>query len=546
MNLLKKLLFIHIFSLWITCQAASINQTNFYPLLPQETVLKNLEQHIPFNPQGTNLVGYLYIGDHETMISESTWLYVKQGLEYYKKNKPIFIILELDTPGGEIFAAQKISDALKAMDIQENIPIVAYINNWAISAGAMLAYSSRFIVTTKDGSIGAAEPVYPDGMGKMESASEKINSAIRADFGNRASYFGRNSLLAEAMVDKDLILVLRKGKIIRLENENQIKLTGADADIVISSKGKLLTLTAEQMINYGVADLLLSPTKLTTITQEEEKLGKWPGDKMLLFHAPFFERIPHVIVDAYKMDWKTKLFVFLASPIVSSLLMMGLIIGGYLEFSQPGLSFPGFIAVTCLFLMILSHFSLELAGWLELIILLTGLTLIIVELFLVPTFGLLGVFGVILFIIGLFGMLLPNIDSVQIEPDTKTINAAGEYFLRRLAWLSGTFILSLILIGLLAKHVLPRFSGMNSLILSGNEQDASKGFTAGLDRSKMPLPGTIAIVYATLRPAGKIVIDQKIYDALSDFDFIPEGEKVIVTRVEEGGVFVERIKVEGE
>lgn len=128
--------------------------------LSPQTVEKKLEKYIHFNPQGPNSIGYLYIGDHETAISESTWLYVKQGLEFYKKQRPIFIILVLNTPGGEVFAAQKISDALKEMDTQFNIPVVAFINNWAISAGAMLAYSCRFIAAVKDASMGAAEPVY--------------------------------------------------------------------------------------------------------------------------------------------------------------------------------------------------------------------------------------------------------------------------------------------------------------------------------------------------------------------------------------------------
>ena len=112
--------------------------------IPPKTVEKKLQDYIHFNPDGPNSIGYFYVGDHETAISESTWLYLKQGLEYYKKHPPIFIILELDTPGGEVFAAQKISDAFKEMDTQFNIPIVTFINNWAISAGAMLAYSHSF------------------------------------------------------------------------------------------------------------------------------------------------------------------------------------------------------------------------------------------------------------------------------------------------------------------------------------------------------------------------------------------------------------------
>ncbi len=140
--------------------------------------------------------------------------------------------------------------------------------------------------------MGAAEPVLMGESGKMESASEKINSALRSDFASRAGFFNRNPLIAEAMVDKDLILVMRHGKIIKVDNDNQIRTTGPDPDIVVSPKGKLLTLSAELMLEYGVADLILQPLQLPPITKEEKAAGEWPANKMLLFHAPFFLPFP--------------------------------------------------------------------------------------------------------------------------------------------------------------------------------------------------------------------------------------------------------------
>ena len=93
------------------------------------TVERNLNQAIHYHPTAPNRVGYLYVGNHETAISQSTWLYIKQALIEYQKNRPIFIILELDTPGGEAFEAQKIVDSLREVDRQFNISIFAYINN---------------------------------------------------------------------------------------------------------------------------------------------------------------------------------------------------------------------------------------------------------------------------------------------------------------------------------------------------------------------------------------------------------------------------------
>ena len=133
----------------------------------------SFKEHIIIHTTGENTIGRIVVGDHSKEINQSTWLYVKKALDYYKKNKPLFVILELNTPGGEVFAAQNISDGLKELDTQFDIPVVAYIDNWAISAGAMLAYSCRYILVAKDGSMGAAEPVFNDGDGSLTTASEK-------------------------------------------------------------------------------------------------------------------------------------------------------------------------------------------------------------------------------------------------------------------------------------------------------------------------------------------------------------------------------------
>lgn len=530
-----KIFFTHFLILFIFFLGAGEETEN---RTTQTVEKKSWTESIHFDPKGQNTVGYLYIGGHEQEINESTWLYIKQGLAYYKKHPPIFIILELNTPGGEVFAAQKIADALKEIDIQSSIPVVSFINNWAISAGAMLAYSTRVITTVKDASMGAAEPVYAGESGKMESAPEKVNSALRSDFASRAGFFDRSELLAEAMVDKDMILVKREGKIIQLKEESQIRLSGLDPDIIISSKGKLLTLSGPQMIDEGIADLLLPPEKIPEITAEEKQAGKWPGEKMLLFHAPFFSTIPEVRVEAYQMDWKTQFFVLLATPLVSSLLFTCLIIGAYMEFSNPGLTLPGSIAITSLFLIIISTFSLQIAGWLEVIMLLSGLVFILTELFVLPTFGLLAVVGGILFFAGLFAMLLPGLNTAAFEWNTETWNAAGYYLLNRLMWLCGSFVLSLVIIASLARFFLPKSCACSRFVLSGGEQDASKGFIAGDNPLCLPQKGATGEVFSGLRPSGKIIVKNCIYDAISTGDYLDAGEPIIVERLEGSVIFV--------
>lgn len=529
---------------WQTAFAAdtSTSAATLFPQAPMsagpisaQQLEEELTKYIHYNPSGPNVIGHIAIEDHSEAITQATWLYVKKALDRYKAINPAFVILELNTPGGEVFAAQKISDALKELDTQYNIPVIAYINNWAISAGAMLAYSCRFIIVAKDGSMGAAEPVVQGIEGGMETASEKINSALRADFANRARFFGRNPLIAEAMVDKSMILVLRQGKIIKLDNENQIRTEGENPDTVISPKGKLLTLDAEQMMALGVADLMLPPTKTPTLTAEERRTGKWPAIKNPLFHQPFFRDIPDATIDSFQMDWKMRFFSLLASPAVSSLLMLGLMLGFYLEVTTPGFGLPGTIAATCLFLIILSSFSLEIANWLEVILLFTGLAVIVVELFVLPTFGLLGFIGIIFFFMGLFGMMLPGIGSIDFEYDTQTFNAAGTLFLERLAWFCGTLLVAVAMMAMLGRFVTPRLGNFSRLVLKGNEQ---VGYTSVQNISQLPKPGSIGVAATTLRPSGKVIIQDTQYDAMSQGSFIEKGSEVIVSGIDSGTLLV--------
>lgn len=533
LGLVKELLSLNAFQL-LYPNTSKIEQVQAAPVKDFD---RSLAEHIKFNPQGSNKIGYLRIVGHNDQISQATWIYIKKALEYYKESKPAFIILELDTPGGEVFAAQKISDALKAMDTQEGIPVVTFINNWAISAGAMLAYSTRYITSVKDGSMGAAEPVIAGEGGKMESASEKINSALRADFANRAAFFDRNPSIAEAMVDKDVILVYRNGKVVKLDSEEAIRRTGPNPDEIISAKGKLLTLNASQMVKYGVADLMLTPEKISVISDQELAQGTWPADKMLLFQYPFFKNIPDATIDMYIMDWKTQFLALISSPMVSSLLFLGMMLGFYIEFNTPGFGLPGTVALTCLLLIIIASFALEIGNILELILLLIGVGMLLAELFVLPGFGLMGILGIIFFIAGVVSLMLPNLGSFEYEFETGTVNLQGEFILQRLAWIAGTFVLGIIIMGILGKYFLPSFTGYSRLVLRGGEQE---GYYAGDAPEKLPKPGERGVVTAALRPAGKIEVNGLYYDAMTLGDFIKEKTPIIIKNVSGNIIYVDK------
>jgi len=476
-------------------------------------------------------LGKISLKDRKEAISEATWIYVNRALDEYKKEKPAAIILELNSPGGEVFAAEQISDALKEMDTQYGIPIICYIDNWAISAGALLAYSSRYIVCAKDASMGAAEPIQVGVEGKPETASEKVNSALRTDFANHAKFFGRNPYIAEAMVDKDIILVKRDDKIIKVDKEEP-------SDIVISPKGKLLTLDADQLIEYGVAQMQIMPESLPALTLQEEETGVYPLSKSALRQIPHFAQQEGLQIHEYQMNWQTQFLAFLASPAVSSLLFMILLVSIYMEISSPGFGLPGAVGLISLFLVLLSSFALEAITILEPLLLVFGLLLVGLEIFFFPTLGILGVIGAIFVIMGLAGMLLPGIGSVSYEGES--LNAAGNYVLTRLTWLSGAFLVALAVILVLSRYMWPKLGLAKVLVLS-DDMRSKAAIEGNIPPEDLPKIGTEAVVTSALRPAGKVMVGTTEYDALSIGSFILEGAKVRIVRIEGAKVVVEEV-----
>ncbi len=495
----------------------------------------SLAQHVHFESDKPAVVGMIKLTDRKEAISESTWIYINLAMAEYKKTKPAAIILELNSPGGEVFAAERISDALKEMDVQYGIPVICYIDNWAMSAGALLAYSSRYIVVAKDASMGAAEPITMGEAGEMQSASEKINSALRTDFANHANFFGRNPNIAEAMVDKDIILVAREGKVIKLAAESDIQ----KDDIVISPKGKLLTLNSDELMQYHVADMRFQPMSLEPLTAKEEEKGEYPLTKTALIQIPYFQKVPHIKVHEFKLSWQAKFLAFLASPAVSSVLFMVMLVAFYMEFSSGGFGVAGAVALISLFLVALSSFALEAITILEPLLLVFGLILVCLEIFFFPTLGILGVIGVVFIIMGLAGMMLPGIESVSYQGDQ--LNAAGEYVLSRLAWLSGAFLVAIFVMAILSRYMWPKLGLSKALVLSEDMRSkaAVEGNLAPSPLSALPDVGVQAVVSSALRPAGKVCVQEVEYDALSTGSFIPEGTSVTIVRIEGAKVVVE-------
>ncbi|MBM3198793.1 MAG: hypothetical protein FJZ58_06025, partial [Chlamydiae bacterium] len=436
--------------------------------------------------------GYLALPKDQP-IDNTTYLYVKYALASFIEEGVHFVLLDLDTPGGEVFSALRIVEELRKIDVEHNIPVIALVDNWAISAGALLAYACRWIGVTEQASMGAAEPVIVSSGGDMETASEKMVSALRVEFAKTAKIYGRNPYIAEAMVDRDVLLVQRGEEILSIPSEAFME----KRDILIKAKGKLLTLDAEQLQKFGVADFLAGTGGVEPLT----------GEKILM-QEPF---IKAPLQWFSYTNWKISFFSFLSHPFVSSLLIMGFVLGLYSTLQSQTLSLFSLVGCICLGFILLSTFSTQLVGVLELVILFLGLGFLAVDLVFLG-FGLLGGIGLLMAVGGVFALLLPSMQDVSFSLDFTDMGVWAFEWFHRLTLFMGSLVLAFIGVLFLSRWAGKRKLIARRLILA----DTSPG---SMEVEELPPVGSAGEAISDLRPQGKVQVGGKRYQARTEGEF---------------------------
>ena len=157
----------------------------------------------------------VYVIDIRNEIGSGLGTYISDGIQTAEEAGADAIVFDVDTPGGRVDSAINIIRSIQ--DTQ--IPTIAFVNRQAISAGAMISIACNQIVMTSGGTIGDSAPVNIQGQEVGEKAISYIQGTIRAT----AERENRNPDIAEAMVDKELVLVkLTDGRIIKLLPEEYV------------------------------------------------------------------------------------------------------------------------------------------------------------------------------------------------------------------------------------------------------------------------------------------------------------------------------------
>jgi membrane-bound serine protease (ClpP class) len=280
--------------------------------------------------------------------------FIERSLREAEAAGAVAVILDIDTPGGRIDAAERIVDAVN----DATVPVYAYVNRRAFSAGAMIALSSREIHMRPGAVLGAATPVGGTG----EKAPEKIVSAMRSSMRALAEAHGLDPRVAEAMVDEDI----------------------AVPDV--TEAGKLLTLTTTEAVQLGYARAVDDWDTLM------RSIGA-PG-------APVHEM---------EVNWAERLVRFLTHPVVAPLLLSLGFLGVIIELRAPGLGLPGAVGVLALALFFGSHLLIGLAGIEAVLLFAAGVVLIGIEVFVVPGVGVVGFLGAGSLLAGLYMSLIGSL-----------------------------------------------------------------------------------------------------------------------------------------
>lgn len=402
---------------------------------------------------------------------------LSMGVEEAVEKNADYILIRIDTYGGAV----DVADSMRRVLMKAPITTIAFIDNQAVSAGALISLACDSIYMSSGATFGAASVVNQNG----EVMPEKYQAFMRAMMRSTAESQNRNPLIAEAMVGSDTTL-------------------------------------------GGIVD----SSKVLSFTREEAILNNYCEGRAESINdvAQIISRNSLYSFEHQRITTLDKIISIFLTPVIQGILIM-LIIGGiYFEFQSPGIGFPIAVSVVAALLYFSPLYLEGLAEYWEILVFIAGLILIGLEIFLTPGIGIFGILGGVLFITALtFAMIDNRIlyfnDKISILPIIKPLSIV----------LLSAFLSSMIAIFTAGKVF--KKNSIFKLALS-NELKESDGFV-GVDTQFGEIIGKEAIVISDLRPSGKIEVNGKWFEASIENGYAKKGTKVKITRSESGRLYCE-------
>jgi membrane-bound serine protease (ClpP class) len=279
--------------------------------------------------------------------------FIRESIARAKNNGARALIIQLDTPGGLLTSTRTI---VKEM-LGAQVPVMVWIGPsgaGAGSAGVFITLAAHVAAMAPGTNIGAAHPVEGSGQEVKGVMGEKIEN-FTASF-------------SESIAQK----------------------RGRNAEWAIQAVRKSVAITESDALKKNVIDIVAKDV--------QDLLKQADGRKVDLDGKMQVLALKDAKVTRHEMSSKQKVLNILADPNIAYLLMMAGLLGLYMEFSHPGVIFPGVIGAICL-LLALASFQLLPLNYTGLSLIALGVGLLVAEMF-VPSFGFLGIGGIIALAIG--------------------------------------------------------------------------------------------------------------------------------------------------
>ena len=424
------------------------------------------------------------------------------------------IIVKIDSPGGIIDDSLELAHELRKISWART---VAYVPKQALSGAAIISLGCDEILLHSDAHFGDAGPISFDvELWSFRHADEKIRSHLARHVRDLASAKGRPPSVAEAMVDKDLEVFqvrhrtsgitafLSAHELESPENRDQWETLGT---VLEARKGRFLEVNGERAVELRLAQAVVADQSAVL-----ERFGI-QGPPMVLSWTSSDSNNERLFQVA----------MFLNIPLIAGLLIIVGIIGILVELTMPGTAVGGIVGAICFALFFWSHYMEGTSGWLEVILFLLGAICLLLEIFVLPGFGVCGFAGIAMIAI-----------SLLLAGQNFVIPSNGEELSQFMQWLlvlacSATVVAITTVIGSRYVRAVPIF---NRLVLPmPAESSGEKAVLAGKPSLQGIGIGARGTAQTLLRPGGKVRFGDLTLDVISDGAFVEKGEVVVVTEV---------------
>lgn len=437
--------------------------------------------------------------------------FIIESLDHAEENGYQHVILRIDTFGGIVFSAREITERL----IRLGIPTTAYVETKAISAGVFIAWACDEIVMERLTTLGDAQMIFQTMEGKIEEAPEKAVTVYRSDWKKACLSKGRSFALAQGFFDvnAEVLLVGDKNQpefILREDYDLLEENARLPIIEVVSKKGQLLTLSAEECEELGI---------VRVVDSFDDFLGS-----MKLGEGAAVEEV------AMSFNQKVLRFLGANSWIYVILTLVGLN-GIYMEIKAPGFGIPGLTALVCFSIIFGARYLLGTASPFEMVLFIAGVLLCLVEIFVLPGFGVAGITGIVAMLGGLVLASVPDFGGwPSYDVEWQWINSSVVATLI-------SFTLSGVTILFVAPLVfrLP-WAQRNMLPL---ELKASDGYVMNTVGAEDRLKGRKGVARGDLRPSGKVLLDDgRFLDVVAEGMFVDDGQRVRIWAIDGNRIVV--------